>query len=274
MKRFLAWLLPLTVLFAMPTGCRHLPATADVKIMSWNLLNPLWGGIPVDQRCAPFYEALKTEVPDILGVQEASAPWHEAFATLEGYTLVNGENEGGDKMMTAFLYNPATLTLVENGIEDLDTGSDIRVVSWAVFEANGTKARFLITNTHPDSREKECIAHTKQYLEIVAKLQEEKALPLLCVGDFNATEKSDAYALHIEDGFTDCKYASGVELLDDIDSYLLGDYGGIVTKGQGSRDHVFYKGAVTANTFTTLHKNGVSTVSDHLPVVAEVTVSK
>lgn len=278
MKRILAVVLTLCTLSAIFTACQTeppVPSSAEIKVMSWNLLNPSWGGGPAESRSEPFLLTVREERPDILGVQEASSPWHEEFKALpDNYEPVNAAREDGKAMMTAFLYNKDTLTLIENGIEDLDADSNIRVVSWAVFEVNGTSARFLITNTHPDSRETQCLLHTEQYLTLVEALRKEKDLPLLCVGDFNAVESSKAYKLHLLDGFTDCKYADGVSVVQDIDSYLLGDYGGRITKGQGSRDHIFFKGDVAPMFFTTLSENGVTTVSDHLPVTAIVTVGK
>lgn len=275
MKRFIAWVIT-AVLLLSAVGCQSeppVPSVAEVKVMSWNLLNPAWGGGPAEMRSEPFVRTIENEHPDVLGVQEAASSWHTEFKTLPSqYEPVNAARENGKAMMTSFLYNTDTLTLIENGIEDLDADSNIRVVSWAVFEVNGTSVRFLITNTHPDSREAQCLLHTEQYLDIVNKLRDEKALPLLSVGDFNAIETSKAYKLHTLDCFTDCKYADGVEVVQDIDSYLLGDYGGRVTKGQGSRDHIFFKGDVSPMFFTTLSENDVTTVSDHLPVVAVVTI--
>ncbi len=248
------------------------PEPAQIKVMSWNILNPSWGGTPVDMRNDQMFTTIKRHLPDVVGLQEASTPWHESLAEfLAGYTPVCDKTATGKDNMTMFLYNTSTLTLIESGIEDLDPNSNIRVVSWAVFETkNGV--RFLITNTHPDSREAECLKHTAQYLNIAKRLYNEKKLPLISVGDFNAVEKSAAYALSIEDGYTDSKYAEGVELVRDIDSYLYGDFGGIVTSGQGSRDHVFFKGAVKALRFETLGDETVTMVSDHLPVIADLEI--
>ncbi len=270
MKRFLSFLLILAV---MLSGCSFASnEPAKIKIMSWNILNPAWGGPPAEMRSEAFFETLTAQMPDVIGLQEASTAWHTEFAALPApYAAVCDTTNGGKDCMTMFFYNTDTLTLVESGAEDLDANSNIRVVSWAVLEAKGGK-RFLITNTHPDSREAECLKHTEHYLDIARGLYEEKKLPLISVGDFNAVESSDAYALSTADGYTDCKYAEGVELVCDIDSYLLGDFGGKVTKGQGSRDHVFFKGDVTPIRFETIYNNTVCEVSDHLPVVADVEI--
>lgn len=258
-----------------PTPSTPLATTASVKVMSWNILNPSWGGLPADMRIEAFVKNIAAETPDILGIQEASQKWHDEFAAMpKNYIAANAVTASGKAAMTMFFYNSDTLELIESGIVDLDTNSDIRIVSWAVMGVKNTAVKFLITNTHPDSREAPCIAHTQQYLQIVDKLYLAKGLPMLNVGDFNAIEKSTAYRLHIADGFTDCKYADGVTLLQDIDSYLKGDFGGQVTTGLGSRDHVFFKGNITPTTFTTLSENDVRDVSDHLPVVAVVTINE
>ena len=271
MKRVLGVISALALLL---TGCSLLPTPpAQITVMSWNILNPAWGGPPADVRVEPFLKTLTENMPDVIGLQEVSTTWQTELASLPSpYAAIcdklpNSSVIGGKDCMTMFLYNTETLTLVENGIEDLDPNSNIRVVSWAVFEAKNGK-QFLITNTHPDSRQAECLKHTKQYLEIARRLYEEKGLPLISVGDFNALENSPSYALSIEDGYTDSKYAEGVELINDFDSYLHGDFGGIVTRGQGSRDHVFFKGDLTPISYDTLYNNTVHAVSDHLPVKA------
>lgn len=270
MKRLLSLLLIAAILL---TGCAFNPeAYAPIRIMSWNILNPAWGGTPAELRSEAFFTTLLEQMPDVIGLQEASSAWHAEFEALPApYAAICDTTESGKDCMTMFFYNTDTLTLMESGMEDLDADSNIRVVSWAVFEAKGGK-RFLITNTHPDSREAECIAHTTQYLDIARGLYEAYDIPMLSVGDFNAVETGDAYALSIADGYTDCKYAEGVELVRDIDSYLLGDFGGKVTKGQGSRDHVFFKGNVTPVRFETVYNSTVYEVSDHLPVVADVSI--
>lgn len=258
-----------------PTTSTEAPLAkeATVKIMSWNILNPSWGGGPVDNRADSFVNTIKAEMPDVFGLQEASQKWHDKFASLpETYVPVNMRTDADKAAMTMFFYNAQKLTLIESGIEDLDKGSDIRIVSWAVFQVKDTAVKFLLTNTHPDSRSKQCLEHTRQYIEIVQKLYKEKGLPLLSVGDFNATESSASYLLHTSDGFTDAKYADGVTLLNDADSYLQGDYGGTVTTGKGSRDHLFFKGDVTPVTFTTLVTDDTLIVSDHLPIIGDVTI--
>ncbi len=252
-----------------------LPTSADIKIMSWNILNPPWGGTPADMRIDGVVNTLTSELPDVIGFQEVGQKWHNEWDAMpDNYAMVNSKTEDGLPYMTLLMYNTDTLTLVEHGVKDLDPRSDIRVVVWAVFKANGTDASFLVTNTHPHSKEMECLLHTAAYIDMVNALRKEYPLPTLCVGDFNAVETSKAYRLHTRDGFTDAKYADGVEVLADKDSYLKGDFGGEVTSGLGSRDHVFFKGDVTPHTFTTLYENGVDELSDHLPVVATVTVGK
>ncbi len=271
MKRLISILTILSLLLGGLTGCA--PKTADITVMSWNILNPSWGGTPVSVRGEKFFDTLTEEAPDVIGLQEASSPWHEAFADLPApYAMLCDTSNGDDDCMTMFLYNTDTLELIDSGIKDLDENSPIRVVAWAVFGVIGTKAQFLITNTHPDSREAQCLTHTADYLEIANALYEEHALPMISVGDFNAIETSDAYQLSIDDGFIDTKYAEGVDQINDFDSYLFGDFGGIVTKGQGSRDHIFCKGAVTPLTFETIVNDTTEKTSDHLPVKATLTI--
>lgn len=271
MKRFFSLVSAIALLL---TGCTFAPEKpAQIKVMSWNILNPTWGGTPAEMRAEAFFQTLTEQMPDVIGLQEASSAWQAEFEALPApYAALCDKTAGGKDCMTMFFYNTETLTVIESGVEDLDPASNIRVVSWAVLEAANGK-QFLITNTHPDSREAECKKHTEQYLTIARRLYEEKCLPILSVGDFNAVESSDAYALSVADGYTDSKYAEGVELEKDYDSYLLGDYGGTATRGKGSRDHVFFKGAVTPLTFETIYNDLTREVSDHLPVAATVEIA-
>ncbi len=274
--RILCLILCLCLLFSAVGCAPKEPSVAYVKVMSWNILNPSWGGLPVPSRCDAFFETLTAAAPDIVGIQEASTPWHDAFeASLPApYAMLCDTTASGKNAMTMFLYNTDILSVVESGIEDLDGGSDIRVVSWAVLEDIDSGVRFLITNTHPDSRETQCLLHTEQFLRIAGDLWREKQLPLISVGDFNAIETSAAYALSVSDGYTDCKYVEGIDLVNDIDSYLKGDFGGVVTRGEGSRDHIFFKGAVAPTRFETLCSETVQSVSDHLPVTATVGITE
>ncbi len=255
-------------------GCApSAPQSATVSVMSWNILNPAWGGGPAVLRSESFVKTVNDYLPDVIGLQEASSSWHKEFDALpDNYVAVNALTASGDAAMTTFFVNSDKLTLLDNGIEDLDSGSAIRVVSWAVLEVKDTAVRFLLTNTHPDSRETQCLLHTEKYLAVADRLQQEHDLPMVSVGDFNAIESSAAYQLSISAGRIDCKYADGVELKNDIDSYLLGDYGGKITTGQGSRDHVFVKGDITPVSFETIHTDDTLVVSDHLPVIAEITI--
>lgn len=270
MKRLLSLMLAISLLFA---GCAFPSGKpAQIKVMSWNILNPTWGGPPAEMRSEAFFRTLTEQMPDILGLQEASTSWQAEFDALPApYQAICNKTAGGKDCMTMFFYNTETLTLIDSGITDLDPASNIRVVSWAVLAAQNGK-QFLITNTHPDSREAECFKHTDQYLTIARELYEKHNLPLLSVGDFNALEDSASYKLSTAEGYTDSKYAEGVEVIQDYDSYLLGDYGGTVTRGKGSRDHIFFKGAVSPLTFETIYNDTTCEVSDHLPVVATVEI--
>lgn len=270
MKRLFSLLLAVTLLL---TGCTFTSdEPASIKVMSWNILNPSWGGIPADMRADSFFATLTGQMPDVIGLQEASSQWQAEFDALPApYEAICNKTKGGKDCMTMFFYNTETLTLVESGIEDLDPASNIRVVSWAVFETQNGK-QFLITNTHPDSREAECFKHTNQYLNIARELYMNYNLPMLSVGDFNALEDSASYKLSLAEDYTDSKYAEGVEVIKDYDSYLLGDYGGTATRGKGSRDHIFVKGAVTPLTYETIYNDATCEVSDHLPVAAVVEI--
>lgn len=247
---------------------------ADIRILSWNILNPKWGGTEVTERVGYFMQNLYYYRADVIGLQEAAQPWQEQLSALPApYAFIGRTTDSGAPNMTCMLYNTDTLNLVESGTIDIEPKSEIRVITWAVLEIKASGKRVLVTNTHPDARADVCSEHLKIFLDKMQRLRETYDLPTLSVGDFNSTETSASYKAVVADGFVDCKFADGVTVLRDRDSYLKGDFGGIVTTGMGSRDHVFFKGAVTPLAFNTVVDNGVRLVSDHLPVYADVQIA-
>ncbi len=111
MKKWICLLTALTL--CLLTGCADTPKKEDIPveltIMSWNILNPAWGGGPAADRADAFGETVADVAPDVLGLQEASKTWHAEFDVLPShYAPVCATSNSGNPSMTTFFYNTET----------------------------------------------------------------------------------------------------------------------------------------------------------------------
>ena len=124
---------------------------ASLRIMSYNILHPDWSHVPVTGRVDIVADILLYYMPDVAAIQEAGAKWHKALKPLLVDTGLyapacrQSNAEGFIYCCTTFLYNPQTVSLVEEYIMDLDFRDAARVFSVAVFERLSDGARFVET---------------------------------------------------------------------------------------------------------------------------------
>ena len=123
---------------------------ASLRIMSYNIMHPEWSHVSVKGRDEIVAAILRCYMPDVAAVQEAGAKWHKALIRLLMDTGVyapacrQSHAEGFVYNTTTFLYNPRTVSLVEEYILDLEIRSATRVFSVAVFERLSDGARFSL----------------------------------------------------------------------------------------------------------------------------------
>lgn len=258
-------------------------ATADVRIMSYNILNPEWTNSAngaAEDRIKFVRDIIIDYAPDVIGLQEASYGWHAALEVAmcenDDYRFACKFNNTERHNMTTFLYNSKTLKLVDEYVIDIVTYSDIRVVSVAVFEKLSDDTRFVVTNAHPapPGQTEDYIRHMT-YIPTVLKyeLKKYKDLPVILTGDFNTREQSEYYESFMKDtGVKDAKYEA---------KKILHNYSTFVGLNNPPRegnwsciDHIFINDKATVELFDVIIDHDAQKASDHLPIYADIILKK
>ena len=265
------------------TNPRQLAEGADIRIMSYNILNPAWGNDKngdlnkVESRSESFLKLVLYYRPDVIGLQETSTEWHAFFDK----TLVSAgvyakccENTNTNYNMTGFLYNPETVKVVDSYVIDVVPNSEIRVVSVAVFERLAGGEQFVVMNTHPAPQNQTPYGeHMEKITEIEsAEMEKYKDLPVFLTGDFNTYENQKEYS--------DFLAALGVKNVKYEADQLLHDYAGnnfkkpVENNGARCIDHIFINENVDAKLYSAVIHDGIEKGSDHLPIYADVALKK
>ena len=252
---------------------------AELRIMSYNILHPDWSRVPVKGRDEIVAEILCYYMPDVAMIQEAGAKWHKALKPLLVDTGIYAQAcrqsnaEGFIYCCTTFLYNPKTLSLVEETILDLDYRDAARVFSVAVFERLSDGVRFVVTNTHPAPRD-EPAKYQRNMADLTAMAAGVRTkyagLPVIMAGDFNTPEQSELYLDFMEKaGVKDAKYAADV-LVRNYSTF----FGYQTAPDPGITDlcvdHIFVSDGVEVRLFNAVIGHDVQNASDHIPIYADV----
>ncbi len=260
---------------------RELADGADVRIMSYNVLNPVWGSDefkninPVEKRIGKFVDLALYYRPDVIGLQEAAQDWHKyldkQLVSSGIYSFCCNTTSKGDANMTGFLYNPSTVKVVASYIVDLVEGSDHRVISVGVFETLKDGKRFVVMNTHPVPSSYDSYPKQMEQIMELEKQEMEKYpdTPIFFTGDFNTNKSNPKY-----DEFVG---ALGVENSRDSADTVLhhnATYAGFKKpkecNGAQCIDHIFHNGMADVKLFNTVVDDGAYLGSDHLPIYADV----
>ena len=257
----------------------ELAAGADIRIMSYNILNPNWGGNAISEgRDKGVANIVMYYLPDVVGLQETYAGWHNALqkylADTGMYAFACQKNNAKSYNMTTFMYNTQTVKLVEEYVLDLDKNSDIRVFSVAVFEKLSDGKRFVVTNTHP-APTGQAANYERNFADLMriadAELEKYKDLPVIMTGDFNTKEQSAMYKTFMNTaGVKDAKYEADV-LVRDYCTYSGWQKAPI--KGNASCiDHIFVNDRTDVKLFNVVIDHDVPNTSDHIPIYADITL--
>ncbi len=251
---------------------------ADIRIMSYNLMNPDWSKVPVTDRVPKVVNILQDYQPDVIGIQEASGKWQKALKPVLVETgLYNPacrqSNADGFKYnMSAFMYNVATVQLVDEYVLDLDPGSDIRVFAVAVFEKLSDGTRFVVANTHPaSSTDTEVYARNcADIMEIgAAEMAKYADLPFIMTGDYNTRESSEMYQTLMDTlGVKDAKYEADVMVRNQGTYFEWGTEP--APKTDDCIDHIFVNVQTDVKLYNVVVDHDVQTTSDHFPIYADI----
>lgn len=250
---------------------------SDIRIMSYNILNPAWGGNAISEgRDKGVANILMYYMPDVVGLQETAAVWHNALQKLlvdtGMYAFACQKNNGKSYNMTTFMYNTQTVKLVEEYVLDLDKNSDIRVFSVAVFEKLSDGKRFVVTNTHP-APTGQAENYARNFADLLkladVELEKYKDLPVIMTGDFNTKEQSAMYKTFMDTaGVKDAKYEADV-LVRDYCTYS--GWQKAPKAGNASCiDHIFVNDKTDVKLFNVVIDHDVPNTSDHIPIYADI----
>ncbi len=251
---------------------------ADVRIMSYNILNPEWSstGETAESRVEPFYNLVTEYMPDVIGLQEASYLWHNVINNVlqedDTYDFACEKTYLFKENMTTLLYNTKTLKLIDESIFDLEKNSEHRVFVVAIFEKLSDGKQFIVTNVHPapSSREEEYPRHMSTftgYAEYILEIY--KDLPIIMTGDFNTSEQSEYYTNLMNDtGVKDAKYEAET-LIRNYNTYA-GFNKKASNNGKSCIDHIFVNNNVSVKTFDVVVDDGVEKISDHVPIYTDI----
>lgn len=281
----------------------------DLNVMSFNIRGATWGINPIDSwvwlnvnnpndllagphRRDRAISIIRTAAPDIIGIQElkeiqrddllAAFPQYNYFGRGREVGFVGDSNgifyradrfdviDQGDFWLSATPTIPGT-TFTGNGS---DTGNP-RMASWIKLLDQFNDETYFVMSTHWSL---DSLARRQSAQLIQSQLPSlAQNLPILMIGDLNATQSSTEYRI-----LRDLTTTTGVDLADaftsagGIDGRTFHNYSGGVS---GSRiDHILYTASPTspftplsASILRTTYDNGLYP-SDHYPVTVRFSV--
>ena len=159
------------------------------KVMSFNMLYQ-----DIAPRVSLAADAILSEMPDCLGVQEFAETWRKALEPLlDDYYAFVGEpiNESG--WYNGIFYRKDRLELVKTEtlwlsptpekLSKFEGGNGARAVTYAIFRDKETGVQFAHFNTHLDT----VATVSKQQIPVLREIVSRVDLPFVVTGDFNMT---------------------------------------------------------------------------------------
>lgn len=282
--------LPLSLLFQADdydSGISH----DDLRVLSFNIRfdNPSDGPNAWENRKEKAASVIRLHDADLVGLQEALLHQLEDLQDeLDGYGRIgvgrdDGETEGE---FTAILYRKESVTPLKSGTFWLSETPSVpgskswdaaitRICTWAEFEHTQTGEVFYLFNTHYDHIGEEArLESSKLILNKIEEIAGDS--PVVLTGDFNATEDSQPYKVLVENA----KGESGVNLQDAFYKTVHEHHGPTSTWSGFTEivpdrriDYIFVNPDVTVKQHAILADQWDGRFpSDHLPVLAEITI--
>ncbi len=200
MERRLAYILVLLFTAGCSTDLEE--EKVYYKAMTYNIRydNPYDGENNWHKRKAELVAQIQKESPDILGTQEAhSHQLHYLDSTLTDYQYVNVGKTHGER--TALFYKSSTWNCLQGNIFWLSETPDSISVGWdaalkrictcALLENKNCGKKVWVFNTHFNHIGKLARENSaKLVLKQIKKVQRKRMIPVILMGDFNATPKA------------------------------------------------------------------------------------
>jgi endonuclease/exonuclease/phosphatase family metal-dependent hydrolase len=290
------------VMFAVSCGGNETPAgkpptskykkhagEGEIKIMSFNIrTSGMDKGTPNhwDNRKEAVLALIKDQMPDIMGVQEATYTdqwvWLKDKLKSAGYDGygVNRQTgkESGAGECPGILWNGNVIEKIEVGTFWLSETPDkpskgwdanyYRTATWGLFKHIATGQIFFMVNTHLDHESTTAQVEGMKLIE-QKLLEYEWDYPLYLTGDFNVLSTDKAL-----DGVREfMRNARTYATVKDTNSTVNG-FGNSSSRKQ--IDHIYYSDYLKAVEYYTIMDayEGVTYVSDHYPIYAILKLSK
>lgn len=247
----------------------------DARVMSFNILCELWDEkIPVAGRDLTVTAVIHRYAPDVIGMQEVSDNWYKAFDNLffGKYEFTDRKNSAGQTNFSTLAYNTETVTLKDHGVVNYSVGNStqLRLVTWGLFEKKDTGKQFIVMSTHWDLTKNPQWqkVHSEEMAELALSLKAKYNVPVITTGDYNVREEDEYIKNFVsKTGFSEAKFAANVINRAGTSTHAVGKPRGT---GAQSIDHIFGSSDAEFLYFNTLVDQAVLDASDHLPIYADI----
>ena len=248
---------------------------SDTRILTWNILSEeLSPGLPeIEGRIDGICDYILKNAPDAAGIQEISESAYGMLAERIGddYEFVNPTTQAGLYSFTGVAYNKKKYRLVGSEIENYENGNPrIRLMNIIRLEEINGDGAFILLSTHWDKTAAKRTPHGKRMAEKVNELEAAYGVPVICVGDFNARESTEAYMTFMQ-GCThkDAKWSCPNPVNLCYTGHDVGSYN-LHWEGEESIDHITVSQGVEVLHYENVMNDEVVGLSDHFPVYTDL----
>ncbi len=258
-----------------PAEAAELTEGADVRVMSFNILNQAWmtTNPETESRVAGVMGCIDHYSPDVVGLQEVDSDnWYKYFDQYlsDEYVFVNDDYKGIPHMnYTVLAYNKNKVNYIEGDLLVFSSGTrTLRLVNIGVFEHKVTGKRFIVTSTHISvGSESEKMVHSIEFSKKINEVVEKYNLPILCTGDYNGRENT----AHFREIISRTSLLS-TKVMAETKGLMYDTHHGMNKMpnfSETSIDHILYKGNVTIKYYTCPADSYVVHSSDHTPLFTD-----
>lgn len=248
---------------------------ANLRIMSYNILSEEWNDkTPVEGRKHSIASTILYFSPDVVGLQEVSANWHQVLPELivSKYGMVRPQNTKGQSSYTCMAYHKEKVKLLDSGNDYYSVGSGgtkIRLVTWGYFEKIDTGKKFFVMNTHWCIHKENRVIQAQELADLAIQYRNKYNCPIISTGDHNSDEKSDEFQIYAnQTGMKNARQTAAKVMRDFRTAHTLGKKPRPARQAD-SIDQIFYTEELTCLLYNILIDRVVLDASDHTPIYAD-----
>lgn len=247
---------------------------ANLRIMSYNILSEEWNDkTPVDGRKESIAWTILHFSPDVVGLQEVSDNWYAVLPDLiaSDYEMVRPKNARGQTNYSGMAYNKKKVRLLDSGTENFKAGNStkMRLVTWGHYERLDNRKKFVVMNTHWCIKKENRLAEAQEMAEIFAAKRKQYNCPVITVGDFNASQKSEEYQDYAtRTGLKNARVDAQKVNRNYRTSHVLGKKPR-PDRLEDSIDQIFFTDELTCLFYNVLIDRVILDASDHTPIYAD-----